>query len=132
MCDGSLQLGSFRQNLCLRRLTIFFTQLDSDVSHTMQHWHVYKQWNERFFFELYSAYKSGRASTDPSEGWYKGEIGFFDFYIIPLAKKLESCGVFGVSSHEYLNYAQSNREEWVREGENIVREYLEKYNKQYE
>lgn len=25
---------------------------------------------------------------DPSEGWYQGEIGFFDFYVIPLAKKV--------------------------------------------
>jgi hypothetical protein len=30
----------------------------------------------------------------------EGEIGFFDFYIIPLAKKLKECGVFGVSSDE--------------------------------
>ena len=67
---------------------------------------------------------------DPSKGWYKGEIGFFDFYIIPLAKKLESCGVFGVSSHEYLNYAQMNRDEWEREGESIVQGYLEKYYEQ--
>jgi hypothetical protein len=29
---------------------------------------------------------------------YDGEIGFFDFYIIPLARKLKECGVFGVSS----------------------------------
>jgi len=32
--------------------------------------------------------------------WYRGEIGFFDFYIVPLAKKLKECGVFGVSSGE--------------------------------
>ena len=44
-----------------------------------------------------------------------------------MAKKLESCGVFGVSSHEYLNYAQANREEWVRDGEAIVKEYVQKY-----
>ena len=88
---------------------------------------VYKQWNERFFMECYGAYKAGRADSDPSLNWFKGEIGFFDFYVIPLAKKLESCGVFGVSSHEYLNYAKANREEWVREGEQIVQGYLEKY-----
>ena len=73
------------------------------------------------------AFKAGRADTDPSINWYVGEIGFFDFYIIPLAKKLENCGVFGVSSLEYLNYAQSNRDEWAREGEAIVKEYLAKY-----
>ena len=74
-----------------------------------------------------SAYKSGRADSDPSVNWYRGEIGFFDFYVIPLAKKLESCGVFGVSSHEFLNYAKANREEWVREGEQIVQEYIKKF-----
>jgi hypothetical protein len=66
--------------------------------------------------------------VDPSLGWYQGEIGFFDFYIIPLAKKLESCRCFGVSSDEYLSYAKANREEWVREGEQIVQEYMKKYN----
>lgn len=33
--------------------------------------------------------------------------GFFDFYIIPLAKKLKDCGVFEVSSDEYLNSANA-------------------------
>eukprot|EP00980_Cylindrotheca_fusiformis_P019595 scaffold6796_cov103-Cylindrotheca_fusiformis.AAC.4 len=99
----------------------------SDVSHTMQHWHIYKAWNEKFFLECYGAYKAGRADSDPSTNWYKGEIGFFDFYVIPLAKKLESCGVFGVSSHEYLNYAASNRAEWAREGEKLVQQYVAKY-----
>merc|ERR1712176_1115817 len=114
-----------------RKATIVIEHLiqASDVSHTMQHWSIYKKWNERFFFELYDAYKKGRAEKDPSIGWYNGEIGFFDFYVIPLAKKLESCGVFGVSSHEYLMYAKNNRDEWVREGENVVKEFLEKYNK---
>jgi hypothetical protein len=38
--------------------------------------------------------------------WYKGEIGFLDFYIIPLAKKLKDCGVFGVSSDEVRTLVQ--------------------------
>jgi hypothetical protein len=59
------------------------------------------------------------------EFWYEGEIGFFDFYIIPLAKKLKSCGVFGVSSEEYLQYAMQNRMEWSLRGKDIVEEYLE-------
>ena len=112
-----------------RKATIVIEHLiqASDVSHTMQHWKLYKRWNEHFFMECYSAFKAGRADIDPSVGWYKGEIGFFDFYVIPLAKKLDNCGVFGVSSHEYLNYAKANREEWVREGESIVQEFLQKY-----
>eukprot|EP00980_Cylindrotheca_fusiformis_P013638 scaffold3512_cov89-Cylindrotheca_fusiformis.AAC.1 len=73
---------------------------------------------------------NGRADSDPSKNWYKGEIGFFDFYVIPLAKKLQSCGVFGVSSHEYLNYAVANREEWAREGEGLVQQYVSKFKEQ--
>eukprot|EP00980_Cylindrotheca_fusiformis_P005869 scaffold1231_cov107-Cylindrotheca_fusiformis.AAC.17 len=115
-----------------RKATIVIEHLiqASDVSHTMQHWHIYKKWNERFFMECYGAYKEGRADSDPSKNWYKGEIGFFDFYVIPLARKLQSCGVFGVSSHEYLNYAMANREEWIREGEALVQKYLVKFKEQ--
>jgi hypothetical protein len=47
-------------------------------------------------------------------------MGFFDFYIIPLAKKLKDCGVFGVSSDEYLNYALKNRQEWEDRGLEVV------------
>ena len=72
------------------------------------------------------AYKSGHSDKDPSDFWYKGEMGFFDFYIIPLAKKLKDCGVFGVSSDEYLNYAQKNRQEWERRGQDVVASMVEK------
>ena len=113
-----------------RKATIVLEHLiqASDVSHTMQHWHVYCKWNEKLFLEMYHAYKLGRLENDPSSNWYKSEIGFFDFYVIPLAKKLEACGVFGVSSDEFLIYAKENREEWVRRGEDLVQLYLEKYN----
>lgn len=94
----------------------------SDVSHTMQHWHIYRKWNERFFQECYYAYVDGRAEKNPVDSWYEGEIGFFDFYIIPLAKKLQDCGVFGVSSDEYLNYAIRNRQEWEKRGREEVSE----------
>jgi 3'5'-cyclic nucleotide phosphodiesterase len=77
----------------------------SDVSHTMQHWHVYRKWNKLLFKEMYLAYQSGRMGADPSQFWYEGELGFFDNYIIPLAMKLKECNVFGVSSDEYYNYA---------------------------
>eukprot|EP00980_Cylindrotheca_fusiformis_P005057 scaffold1072_cov124-Cylindrotheca_fusiformis.AAC.3 len=111
-----------------RKATIVIEHLiqASDVAHTMQHWHIYKSWNEKLFMECCRAYQQGRADVDPSEDWYKGEIRFFDFYVIPLAKKLQSCGVFGVSSDEYLNYAKANRDEWAREGEALVKEYRAK------
>lgn len=110
-----------------RKATIVIEHLmqASDVAHTMQHWHVYRKWNERLFREMYQAYKDGRAEKDPSEFWYKGELGFFDFYIIPLAKKLDDCGVFGVSSDEYLNYAQQNRREWEANGQAVVESMIQ-------
>ena len=52
----------------------------ADVSHAMQHWQVYVKWNERLFQEMYRAFESGRSEKDPSEGWYEGEIWFFDNY----------------------------------------------------
>lgn len=107
-----------------RKATIVIEHLiqASDIAHTMQHWHIFRKWNERLFQEMYKAYREGRAEKDPAEFWYKGEIGFFDFYIIPLAKKLKECGVFGVSSSEYLDYALKNRAEWELKGEQVVEE----------
>lgn len=111
-----------------RKATIVIEHLiqASDVSHTMQHWHIYRKWNERFFMECYEAYRKGRADTDPTVGWYKGELGFFDFYIIPLAKKLKECGVFGIASGEYLDYAIRNRSEWEAKGQEVVEEMARK------
>lgn len=99
----------------------------SDICHTMQHWHIYCKWNERLFKEMYTAFLEGRADKNPAEFWYQGEIGFFDFYIIPLAQKLYECGVFGVSSDEFLNYARHNRQEWELKGREVVAQYVEKY-----
>jgi len=114
-----------------RKATIVIEHLiqASDVAHTMQHWHVYRKWNQKLFEELYLAYRSGRAGSNPTEFWATGEIGFFDFYIIPLAKKLKDCGVFGKSSDEYLNYAVQNRAEWEKKGKEIVADMVDTINK---
>jgi hypothetical protein len=112
-----------------RKTTIVIEHLiqASDVAHTMQHWHIYQKWNERLYAEMLAAYKTGRWDRDPTPGWYEGELGFFDNYVIPLAKKLKDCGVFGVSSDEYLNYATENRREWAKKGEEVVQKMMKKY-----
>jgi hypothetical protein len=112
-----------------RKATIVIEHLiqASDISHTMQHWHIYQKWNERLFDEMMRSYKSGRSGKDPAPGWYQGELGFFDNYIIPLAKKLKDCGVFGVSSDEYLKYALENRREWSSHGEEVVKKMMAKH-----
>lgn len=104
----------------------------SDVSHTMQHWYIYQKWNERLFREMYFAYLKDRSDKDPSLGWYEGELWFYDNYVIPLARKLQECGVFGVSSDEYLNYALQNRSEWERKGKNVVESMKERADKEAE
>ena len=70
-------------------------------------------------------YFSHSSTKDPAEGWYKGELWFYDNYIIPLARKLKECGVFGVASDEFLSYAMDNRAEWAAKGEDIVKELKE-------
>ena len=96
----------------------------SDVAHTMQHWHIFRKWNAKLFNEMYDAYIDGRSDTDPGLKWYENELGFFDFYVIPLAKKLKECGVFGISSDEYLNYALANRLEWEHRGREVTDEMI--------
>jgi hypothetical protein len=66
---------------------------------------------------------------DPSIAWYEGELGFFDQYIMPLAKKLKDCGVFGVCSDENLKYAMDNRSEWAEKGKEVVQSFLTEYRK---
>ena len=50
-----------------RKATIVIEHLiqASDISHTMQHWHVYAKWNAKLFEELYVAYLNGRMDKDP-------------------------------------------------------------------
>jgi hypothetical protein len=79
---------------------------------------------------MYFSYLLGRSEKDPSSGWYEGELWFFDFYVIPLARKLKECGVFGVSSDEYLDYALSNRKEWERQGKEFCQVMLERATKE--
>jgi hypothetical protein len=98
----------------------------------MQHWHVYQKWNQRLFDEMMTAFRAGRSETDPREGWYHGELSFFDDYIIPLANKLKECGLFGVTSTEYLMYAKHNRDEWQSKGESVVQFYVTSFEKALE
>lgn len=72
------------------------------------------------------AFLIGRTEYDPSVDWFEREIQCFDFTVIPLARKLKECGVFGVSGHEYLNYAMNNRKAWESTGKEIVTEMSER------
>lgn len=105
-----------------RRATVIFEYIiqASDIAHCMQHWLTYQRFNRRLFEERYLAWITGHSPKEPSQGWYKGELWFFDNYIIPLAKKLHKCGVFGVSYYEMVAFAEENRLEWEQKGQDIV------------
>ncbi|GAX18247.1 calcium/calmodulin-dependent 3',5'-cyclic nucleotide phosphodiesterase [Fistulifera solaris] len=127
--DSSNEIREDLEQQINRKATIVLEHViqASDVSHTMQHWHIYCKWNARLFEEMMVAYRQGRTQKNPADLWYEGEISFFDFYIIPLAKKLKECGVFGVSSDEYLNYAKTNRKEWEAKGREVVAEMVARF-----
>ena len=74
-----------------RKATIVIEHLiqASDVSHTMQHWHVFRKWNQALFEEMYEAYRTGRAEKNPVEFWYQSEIGFFLFLHNPTGQEIE-------------------------------------------
>ena len=101
----------------------------SNISHTMQHFEVYRKWNALLFREEYQAYIDGRIDTNPSDYWYQQELDFFDHTVIPLARRLQESGVFGLKSggNELLEFAVRNRSQWEDSGHNLVQEYREEY-----
>jgi hypothetical protein len=100
-----------------RRATVVLEHLiqASDVSHTMQHWHVFRKWNERLYCETHDAYR----------------LAFFDNYVIPLAHKMRDCN-FGAASDECLNYAKANRNEWSVKGRDLVAAMHKKMAERYD
>jgi 3'5'-cyclic nucleotide phosphodiesterase len=79
--DG-IRVGEETANAKNTRATIVLEHImqASDVSHTMQHWHVYLKWNRRLFEEMSLAFQKGRMEVDPATFWYEGELSFFDNY----------------------------------------------------
>lgn len=101
-----------------RRATIILEYLiqASDIVHSMQSWEMYTKFNRRLFRELYCTFVTGENDVDPRLDWFQGEIGFFDFYVIPLAQKLHDCQVFGERGEELLRCARENRRVWEKKG----------------
>ena len=110
-------------------LVVEYLMQAADVAHTIQNFHVYKQWNERQFEEMYRAYHAGRADRDPAASWYVGELCFFDNFVIPLASKLRDSGVFGKAGNEYLWHAIENRKHWADQGKYLVRDMVEGFSR---
>merc|ERR1712238_640200 len=88
------------------------------------------------------AYSNGHANvvgsndTNPAQNWFSNEIAFYDHYIIPLANRLENCGVFrGMKNNSNTNgdghslalasLARRNRDRWMQEGKEVTRIMVE-------
>lgn len=101
----------------------------SSLSHTMQHFQVFRKWNARLFHECKVANDTGRSNQDPAEYWYHQTLDFFDATVIPLAQRLQSSGVFGqnAAGDEYLDFAKKNRREWEHRGVALVSEYQQSF-----
>lgn len=88
----------------------------ADVSHTMQHFSIYKKWNHRLCLEFFMLIE-----TDyPVDWWYENELSFIDRCIIPLARSLCKIGICG--GRECLVYSQENRKEWTLRGRELIQE----------
>ena len=107
----------------------------SDISHTMQHWNVFRRWNEQLFREQYHVYLQSLSSChqghssvqlpNPALAWHKWKLNFFDKHVLVLARNLKASGVVdAATAEEYWNYAMANRQEWELKGGELVKEYV--------
>lgn len=60
----------------------------ADVGHCSQSYENFLTWNRAFFHECVKDYHEGRG-MDPRPGWFEGQIGFLEGYIIPLAERCD-------------------------------------------
>ncbi len=112
----------------------------ADVSHTMQHFETFLKWNQSLYHEILAAHHQaqkenieGEGSEEeehdmndrhPAKNWYESQIGFFDGYVIPLAKRLDACGAFGMEEEGegidgvgyFAPLAVRNKELWILRG----------------
>jgi len=117
-----------KKNLNLKAsIVVKLVMQASDSFHAIQHWQLFQKWSERYFLELYTAFKSGRLPQDPSIYWYKSELMFLDEYVIPLCKKMQKTGVFGPTADEFLAFATTNRDLWSAKGAALVQSFVNKY-----
>lgn len=93
----------------------------ADVGHTMQSWSVFCKWNEKLYNELWVANIQGRGPACHGQ-WFTGQLSFIDNYIFPLAQRLQQCGVFGPLGSLFYDNANSNKERWIIEGNDLCRE----------
>ena len=130
-------------------LELFLTA--ADVSHNLQGWGQMVKWSNCLYLELQRALLSGRG-TDPQPNWFQNQvrsmclafdknsiptvspfssripaqIGFLEFYLLPLANRLDETGVFGgFVGKQFAITVLANRDRWVKEGQKVTDHIVE-------
>jgi len=97
-----------------------------DIGYRVQHWMLFEKWATQHYIERAKAYAVDREKRNPRDFWYDTQIEYFTFHVIPLAKKLKECGVFGLRSTDYVDCAMKNLAEWDLHGKGVVASMEEK------
>lgn len=118
----------------------------ADVAHNLQGWEQMCIWSSRLYGELRKAHVEGRG-VDVSGKWFENQIGFLESYLLPLARQLDSTGVFGSSSHmdneypedgvssgrrrQFADIVASSRDRWLLDGMDVAEETIRKGNEAF-
>jgi len=103
----------------------------ADVAHNLQGFDQMANWSDCLYLELRKALVE-KKGDDPMNGWFNNQIGFLDFYLLPLARKLDDTGVFGDSRGAvFASIVEKNRKRWTKEGMGVTMKIIMDGNRQY-
>lgn len=116
----------------LRESVIMETIIKSaDVAHNLQGFDQMAKWSDCLYLELRKAFVE-KKGDDPMNGWFNNQIGFLDFYLLPLARKLDDTGAFGDTRGAiFSDIVEKSRERWTKEGMGVTMKIIMEGNKQY-
>ena len=95
----------------------------ADVGHCSQGFNIFLNWNAAFFHECLQNFKEGRG-TDPRPGWFKGQIGFVEGYIVPLTQRCSAL----VPDCQLTEGARDIVRQWKEQGEEFTQRLIDKSN----
>jgi len=92
----------------------------ADVAHNLQGFRQMAKWSSCLYLELRKAHIQNKGD-DPMKGWYDNQTGFLDYYVLPLARKLDDTGAYGETRGAIFgSIVEQNRDRWVKEGEHVT------------
>jgi len=98
----------------------------ADIAPNLQSWDHMVKWSNRLYLELRRAHAAGRG-PDASPDWYRNQIGFLEYYVLPLARKMDETGVFGeMVGPSFARLVEANRDRWLLDGEKVTKDITEK------